>query len=114
MVRVVRPEAVDVGEQWFGGESVDAGVDLARLLLRFCKRLLFHDGLDAMAAGSGAKYPPVTERVVGLSGQNRHSSVAVDMKVADAGDGFGADQRHVAGEHQDVLIALRLIAHTHN
>ena len=81
MMRVVRLEAVYVGEQRFGGKSVNAGINLTFFLLRFAERLLFHNGLYTIT-GARANHAAVTKGIGRRGGKNRHSSFFAEMKIA--------------------------------
>lgn len=70
-VRIVVLELVDMAEQQFTIESVEAGVDLANLLLRRGERFLLHNGLDIVALVL-ANHPAVASRILQLRGQQGH------------------------------------------
>src|SRR5579859_3160368 len=99
MMRVVCAEAVDVGEKRLGGKSVNAGIDFSFFLLRFSKSFLLDDGFHAIT-GTGADHAAITERIGRRGGKNRHSSFFAEMKIAQMGDCFRTNQRHVAGENK--------------
>ena len=64
----------------------------------------------------GALWPhaAVAKRIGRLGGEERHRSFFAEMEVADARYRLRANQGHIAGEHQNILVALHLLARAHN
>ena len=87
-----------------GGEGVGAGVDLAdrEHLGRDLAGVLGLDDLGDVALGV-ADHASVGARVVELDGHHRRRCLAAAMCFEQLGDHLGADQRVVAGEHDDRL-----------
>jgi hypothetical protein len=96
---------VEMSQQRRGLEGVDAGVDLAQRVLRGGERLLLDDGLDLGLIGRFAHDAAVAGGVGGRGGQDGHRRLLGLMELPEPLDGLRADQRHVAGEHQNVLVA---------
>ena len=99
-VGVVGGEGVELAEEGFGFEAVDAGVDLGRRQLVGHERLLLDDGGDFGLAGCGAQDAAIAGGVVGDGGEDGHGGVFAEVELADRGDGLRADERDVAGEDE--------------
>ncbi len=106
-VGVVGVEGVEFVEEGVGVEAIDAGVDLIHFLGRIellgAEGLLFDDGDDFRAVCGGAKDAAVSGGVGGYRGEDGHGGVLAEVGVADGGDGFRANEGHVAGEDEKVL-----------
>ena len=105
-VGIVGGELVQVREQRRGLEGVDAGVDLANLLLLRLERLLLDDGLDLRPTPGPCASP--VRSLWGSAVRRSESSwphLLLLMEAHSSRDGLGADQRHVAGEDQHVFVA---------
>ena len=115
-VRIVGGELIDAGEQFGDVEGVDAGVDLADLLLLAAELLLLDDGFDLVgdaAVDDAAHDASVAEGIGRLGGEDGHGGRAGDVEIAHAGDGLRADERHVAAEHEDVIVGGQRFAALH-
>ena len=115
-VGIVGGELIDAGKQFGDVEGVDAGVDLADLLLLGCELLLLDDGFDLIGTAAmfdAADDASVAERVGGLGGENGHGGGLGDVEVAHGGDGLRTDERHVAAEHEDMIVAGQRLAALH-
>ena len=112
VVRIVGAQPIDIAVQCIDLEGVDAGVDFTNLRLRRRERLLLDDGLDfiAIARRRAADNAAVTEWVGRRRGENGHGGPARPLKVAESSDGLGANQRHVAGEHQHLIVGGQRLA----
>ena len=116
-MRIVGTQFVEVLEQRLGGESVDPGIRFADLLLLRRELLLLDDGFDLVRRAPRlflADNASVAGRVREVGGQNRHGRVILPVKVEDPGDGLGAEQGNVAGEHQHVVVPGQRLARRHD
>ena len=116
-MRIVGAQFVEVLEQRLGGEGVDAGIRFANLLLLRRELLLLDDGFDLVGRAPRlllADDASVAGRVREVGGQNGHGRVILAVKVEDPGDGLGAEQGNVAGEHQHVVIPGQRLASRHD
>ena len=112
-MRVVGREFPDVRVEFLHGENIEAGIDLANLLLRRACRLLFDDRLAlrrfAALLRSTRPYP------VGFSSSALSSVIAAcssRWKLRKPPDRLRRDQRRVTREHDDVVIpSQRLPSH---
>ena len=95
-VRVIGREGIELVEEGFRLETIDAGVDLGRIQLVGAERLLLDDGSHFRLAGGGTQHAAIAGGIVGNSGQDGHSRMFVEVKFTDRGDGLRPDQRHVA------------------
>ena len=102
---VVGGELVKVREQRRGLEGVDAGVDLTDSLLRRREGFLLDDGFDFRRIWRLAQNPPVAGGAGGSGGQNRHCRLLGLVKLPELLDRLRPDERHIAGKHQNVLVA---------
>src|ERR1041385_6335900 len=89
-------------------------VNFAGLLLRLAQCLLLHDCLHAITSCARANHPAIPKRVGRFGGENRHGSFLAEMEVAHTRDRLRTDQWHITGKHQNVLIALHLLAGAHD
>ncbi len=96
-VGVVGVEEIEFGKELGGFEAVDAGVDLRCGKLVGSEGFLLDDGGDFGAGGCGAEYSAVTSGVGGDGGEDGHGGALGEVKVADGLNGFGTDERNVAG-----------------
>ena len=94
-----------MSQQGGGAEGVDPGVDLRQRVLSGSESLLLDNGLDLGGAGRWAQDATVAGRVIGRGRQDGHRRLLGLMKAPKPRDSLGADQRRVAGEHQNVLVA---------
>ena len=84
-MRIVGGEPVDAGEQLGDVEGVDAGVDLADLVLLGAELLLLDDGLDLVgdtAILHAAHDASVAERIGRGGGEDGHGRRALQVEVA--------------------------------
>ena len=79
----------------------------------FAERLLLHDGFHAIT-GAGANHATIAKRIGRRGGKNRHGSFFAEMEIAQTSNGLRSDQRHVAGEHKNILVRSHLFASAHN
>ena len=107
-VGVVGGEQVELGEERFGFEAVDAGVDLGRVELGGREGLLLDDGRDLGRVGLAAQDAAVAGGVGRDGGKDGHGGVLAQMQLAERGERLRADERDVAGEDQQVLRDGRL------
>src|SRR5271170_6862630 len=91
-------------------ERINTGVDLRRLRLLRSKRLLLDNRCNFGRIRLAPQYPPIAMRVRWYGGKNRHRRKLREMKVAHLRDCLRPDHRRIAGEHQQRLIALHLLA----
>ena len=88
-------------------EGVDAAVDLAEALRLGQQvrreRLLLHDGFHVTGAVLFAQHAAITGRVGRNGGQDGHGRVILQVRVAQPCDGLRTNERHIAGQHQQML-----------
>ena len=102
-VGVVGVEEIEPGEESFGAEAVDAGVDFGGMSLFGEQRFLLDDGGDLGAGGRCPDYTAVAGRVGRNGGEDGHGGMFAEVGFADAGDGLRTDQRDVSGEDEEVF-----------
>ena len=88
-----------------GAEDVDAGVDFRNVLLVWGQGFLFDDGFDFRRIDRMAHDAAVAGGIVGNGGQNSHGCLLRPMKLPKGFDGFRANERHIAGENENVFVA---------
>ena len=101
-VRVVGGEGIELAEERFGFEAVDAGVDFGCVELVWAEGLLFDDGYDFGAFRFEAQDAAIAGGIGWDGGEDGHRGLFLEMDVADGGDGLGADEGDVARENQEM------------
>jgi hypothetical protein len=102
-VGIVGVEGVELVKESAGFEAVNAGVDLGGVELLGTKGFLFDDGDDVGIVGREAEDAAVAGGISRYGSEDGHGCLLGEMGVADGGDSFGADERDVAGENEEIL-----------
>jgi len=96
-------EAIEVGKKCFGLEAIDSGVDLRSRKLIGLKIFLLNDGCDFGRTFALAEDAAVAGGVGWNCGEDGHRCVLLQVEGAEGLQGLRADERHVAGEDQQVF-----------
>ena len=78
--------------------------------------LLLDDGFDLVGADAvlyAAHDASVAEGIGRLGGEDGHGGGVGDVEIAHRGDGLRPDERHVATEHEDMIVAGERLAALH-
>ena len=102
-VGVVGGEQVELAEERRSLEAVDSGVDLRRGELGGRERLLFDDGEHLGLARGEAQDASIASGVLGDRGEDGHRRALFQVQLAERGERFGADQRNVARENEEMV-----------
>ena len=101
---VAAPDAGQGGEQKGGLQAVDAAVDLAHGFLARRGIPLFDDADDvARVAPHNAA---VARGIIQARRQHRKGRLLLPVCIEQAAQGRGAQQRHVAAQHQNVAVEV--------
>ena len=105
-MRVFGLQFADVRKERLGAKGVDAGVDLPQALLIGRKRLLLDDCFDLGRIRLLSQHPAVAGGVGRSGGEDGHSRALLDVKIAQAGDGFRLQEGDVSGEDEKLVVSF--------
>ena len=88
-------------------EGIEPGVDLADFLLLRSRGLFFHDRLH-LDSPAFANHSPVSIRIVEIGAEQGHGRFLSGVEGAELPNGFGGNQRSVAGKHDDLVIFIAI------
>src|SRR6516165_9659194 len=98
-MRIVGAEAVDMVIERGYGKGIKPRVDLGDLLLLDGRGFFLDNSLHFGAFSGLADHSSVTGRVLDDSRENGHRGLVRAVKLRQASDGLGSNERSVAGEH---------------
>ena len=103
-VSVIGLECGEARPQFFESEAVDAGVDFFYGALLGRGGFFFHDAFDA--AFGVANDSAVVRRIFEDRAQNCGGGLLLMVRFDELFQGFGAEERRIAGHHEDVFRGL--------
>src|SRR5580698_1485364 len=110
---IVGLQFVNVAKEGRDCEGVRSGVDLMDLFLSWRGCLFFNNGLDFVAIGALPDHAAIAGWILEMPGEDGHGRSLSGMEIAKVSDGGRSDQRSVAIEHDDLIVARECITSDH-